>query len=114
MTKAKKLGHSIYSFVRKEDFFEKLNGMSEKFGKPDVNTTSTSISYFDNIQFIEKVVLSKNMFEFASLFQNWNKLEKTFILQNKDYILRSLQANKWKSGEKLFQYIVDQFNDSSS
>ena len=106
MLEAKKKGHSIYGFVRKQDYFEQMYQISSRFNK--ATTSINDSTNFEIIQFIDKMILSRNMFDFSAFFQNWNQQERKFMFDNKEYLLNSLESSKWKKGKKLFEYVLKQ------
>ena len=92
MLDAKKMGHSIYSFVRKKDLFDKICNKLE-------NESNNKQEIEKNIK---QMIISQNLTQFSLFFQIFSENEKDFVLNNKEMILNFLKENKWNKGTKLF------------
>lgn len=92
MLEAKKKGHSVYGFVRKHDYFSKLSQL--------IKNSNNDEKY--NLNRMLRIILSQNMLQFSSFFQNWNQTDKQFVLKYKNEIYSSLESNQWKQGLKFF------------
>ena len=94
MLTAKKMGHAIYKFLRKEEFYSKLN----KLMMDDTNSESIFYNFIKFITF-------KNLNELAEFYTTINKQEKLFILENRDRIRKLFekqitQEKEQQSSEK--------------
>lgn len=109
MLNAKKLGHSIYSFVRKQSLFSKI----AKLRSDDSNISSQTEQdrFFAKLS---KTITSKNMFQFSRFFETLNLSEKYYILKNKSKIEGMLQQKKWDKGLKLFEAVIKQLEIKSN
>ena len=96
MLDAKKMGHSIYSFARKKELFEKINSI--------VDNNNPSGEYISKK--IKRMILSQNLTKLSLYLQNINEKEYLYILSNKQLFINSFEANKWSKGLKLFNYYV--------
>ena len=85
---AKKKAHSIYSFIRKEDFFIKLNNLVS-----DKNEDN-------KLKQIRKMIILNNMHQFSSLLENCTQFERDTIIKNNDKIVGYIKQGKWKKGQK--------------
>ena len=98
MLEAKKMGHSIYSFVRKQDLFEKIY----------LNCNNYNIT--KNGKLIEnklrKMIVTQNLTQFSKYFESISKDELKYIQLNKKVLLGFLKQNEWKRGLKLFEIYV--------
>ena len=93
MLMAKKKGHSIYGFIRNEDYFKQLNQISN-----------------DENQFylqFQKIILLKNIKQFSSFLQNCSNKEKSIVEKQKDKLILLIKQNQWKKGLKLFHLFVN-------
>ena len=94
MLTAKKMGHSIYSFQRKYDFYKQLNEMIYFY---DVNMTDNYI-YGD----LRKHILSHSMFDFSSFLFHSTPIEQNYIIKNKNVFDKLLHRSQWNKGKELF------------
>ena len=101
MLEAKKMGHSMYSFVRNEDSFLRLGKLINK---------NDSYGAQNVIPMLTRIILSRNMKQFSLFFETMDMYEKFQTLKNKQSINKLLKENNWKKGEKLFATFVDQQN----
>ena len=96
MLDAKKMGHSVYSFARKGELFNKINSICDSN-----NNKSTTVE-------IKKIILSKNLLKFSLYLQNIDDDGYNWIIESKDVFLNLLQQTKWKKGLDIFQsYVKD-------
>ena len=97
---AKKMGHSIYSFNRKEDLFGKLY---------DKCTNDKNVC---NNKIIEKnlrsMILTRNMFKFSIFCQTMNKYEKDYICKNFNMLDKFMKDNHWNKARKLLKIVTKQ------
>ena len=93
MLDAKKIGHSIYSFARKKELFEKINSV--------VDDNIVNGEYINKQ--IKKMILSHNLSQLSLYFETMNEKEYSYILSNKQLFINLLNTNKWSKGLKLFQ-----------
>ena len=90
---AKKRGHSVYSFVRNEDYYNEITG---------------HLSKQINFNIINNLIISRNMSLFAKILENCDELDKiTVFIKQKDNIIQFLQETGWKKGEKLFNLFLE-------
>ena len=93
------MGHSIYSFQRKSELFEKLSQLM----------MASETTNGDNILvMLRKYILSYNMTKFSTFFENMTVKEKYYILKKKSQIINLLKQSKWNKGLALFLSVVDQ------
>ena len=95
MLNAKKMGHSIYSFVRKEDLFNNINKI-------------VNLNNFNVIQRrIKKMIISKNMTQLSVYFENIKENQLKWIVNNKKDFVYLFEQMGWKKGLKLFNIYVN-------
>ena len=95
MLQAKKMGHAVYSFQRKKDYFMRLNRIV-------INDNNV-----DNLFFIlRKYILHQNMQSLSLFFQTLKMNEKYLILKNEQKIYQLFQISKWSKGQKLFDVVL--------
>ena len=101
---AKKMGHSVYSFVRKQGLFDQIHRNVENFQVSSVNGKSNQLIK----QKINYIILNKNLSQLSFYFENIvpNSNEMKFIISNKDYFNHCLKHAQWKRGVKLFDSFV--------
>ena len=92
--------HSIYSFLRKEELYQKLSKMN--------NINENKI-----VEQINLMILSQNINKFSIFLQTINRIEKYCILKNEKQIIESLNQSGWKKGLQLFQLIVQQLKNQA-
>lgn len=93
------MGHSIYSFQRKSELFEKLSQLM----------MASETTNGDNILvMLRKYILSYNMTKFSTFFENMTVKEKYYILKKKSQIINLLKQSEWNKGLALFLSVVDQ------
>lgn len=104
MLDAKKLGHSIYSFQRKQEFYDKLSSTKEQDNNNDNNII---------VHRLHSIISSKNMAKFSSYLEATTNLnEKLFIVQNEKNITQMLQQHHWTKGINLFQLFVQLYKSN--
>ena len=89
MLNAKKMGHSIYGFVRNKDHYYENN--KYLYNKVDLN-------------YVYNIIMRKNLSKFYVYLQYLNINVKKDSNEN---IMNFLKANNWSKGIKLFQLFVD-------
>ena len=93
MLDAKKMGHSIYSFARKGELFNKINSIC------DINNINSKYITTE----IKKMIVSKNLSKFSLYFKNINDNEYKWIVSNKDIFLNLLEQTKWSKGLQIVE-----------
>ena len=94
--KAKKLGHSVYSFVRNQDYYKEISQY--------LNNENIII----NENELNKVILTKNVSLFSSMLENCTSKEKNqFFIAKQENIVTFLKEVGWKKGLSLFSLFVD-------
>ena len=96
MLDAKKMGHSIYSFARKKELFEKVNLI--------IDNNIVNKEYINKQ--LKQMILSQNLSKFSLYFETISEKEYSYILSNKQLFINSVNQNKWSKGLKLFKYYV--------
>ena len=95
MLKAKKMGHSVYSFVRKKDLFNSIN-------------KTYNLNNFNIIERkIKEMIVSKNMSKLSLYFENIKENQLEYIKKNKEiftYLFKDQIG--WTKGLKLFNNYV--------
>ena len=97
MLDAKKLGHSIYSFNRKENLIKNLSN--------NCNTHS-HLNRDDVDDNVKRMIFSQNLSQFSIYLETVNHIEWKYILSKKDVFMEFIQLNKWSKGATLFQSFV--------
>ena len=105
MLNAKKMGHSVYSFQRKKDYFMKLN---------NIINHDIAIDYKNNNLLINlrNKIVHKNMESFSLFFETLTLKEKYLILKNENLIKNFLNSSKWIKGNKYFDLIFKHIRES--
>ena len=95
MLNAKKMGHSVYSFVRKKDLFNSIN---KTYNLNDFNITERKI---------KKMIISQNLSKLSLYFENITQNQLEYIKKNKEnFIYLFKDQIGWKKGLKLFNNYV--------
>lgn len=92
MLDAKKLGHSIYAFSRKNEFYYKLNQMVTN-GDDQVMSK------------LNKYILAKDLEKFSLFFEHLTQKEKNVVQSNLKQIEQMLLQNRWHKGEMLLSIV---------
>ena len=93
MLEAKKLGHSIYSFVRKGDLFHSIYNQNQlwindnKFAKKS----------------IKRMIATKNMTQFSKHLESLTQSEKNHVIKMQPFWMELMQELNWKKGSKLLK-----------
>ena len=95
----KKKQHSLYSFKRNKQLYEKLY----KYNKNINDNNNNNIKY--NI--FNKIILLKNINKFYLNLTNLSLNDKYYILKNKNKIYKLLDINNWIKGKELFDNIIE-------
>ena len=97
MLKAKKMGHSVYSFNRKKELYDKLYDICDN----DKNI------YNDNTidRILRSIILTRNMFRLSLFCQTMNKYEKEYISKNYKMLDKMMKDNDWNKGRKLLTIV---------
>ena len=98
MIKAKKMGHSIYSFCRKKDYFEKIGNI--------INSYKSNFNDKEMFLRMKKIIFSHNMQQLSLFFQTMNIKEINFLLRNKDEVSSLFKQSQWQRGLKLFELVI--------
>ena len=98
MIKAKKMGHSIYSFVRKKDYYEKIGNI--------INSYDNQFNDQEMFLRLKKIIFSHNMQHLSLLFQTMNAKEINFVLRNKNELSSLFNQSQWQRGLKLFDLVI--------
>ena len=97
--------HSIYSFVRKKDYFEKIGDIINSY----------DLNFNDDVMFLrmKKIIFAQNMNQLALTLQTINNREVYFILKYKNELMSLFNQNKWQNGLKLFQLVLKRHDQIS-
>lgn len=99
------MGHSIYSFVRKDDFFRTLGTFLSSN-----DSYAGDLKLEDKQKSVEKqvksIILFKNMSHLSKYFENCNKFERDYIVTNKEMFMHFLKENKWNKGLQLLELFL--------
>ena len=98
MLDAKKMGHSSYSFVRKQDLFEKIHQKCE----------NNSVKSMENI--LNRMIVTQNLSQFSLFLENMNNNESKYVESNCKLLMLFLTQNQWTKGIKLLQGYVKRLN----
>ena len=104
MLHAKKIGHSYYSFIRKQDLYYKI-----------YNNININIDYDNDNNIINdkinSIILAKNLNQLSIYFENIiNQHEKKYIATNKNQFIKQFNDTKWKKGLQLFNFVLNDWN----
>ena len=99
MLKAKKMGHSIYSFNRKKQLFDKLYNMCSN----DKNIHNKEMMESN----LHSMILTRNMFKFSLFCQTMNRYEKEYVVENYKRLDNFMQDNHWNKGRKLLNIVTN-------
>ena len=100
MLDAKKMGHNIYSFVRKATLFTKVN-INIKNNVENGNVIKNKLTF---------IMLSKNLGQLSFYFENIvDRNQMEYILANQVMFIRSLRQTKWKKGFELFMLVIKEW-----
>ena len=91
------MGHSIYSFARKEEYFNNLNSM--------INY-ETSFDYDYIYLNLRSYALSKNLNKFYNYLQSLTKKESIYMNKNENKIVKLFEQFKWDKGKKLWNLML--------
>ena len=101
----KKKQHSIYSFIRNEDLYNKLY---------NYNSNISNINNDTKYKLFRKCILSHDINKFYSNLVNLSLKEKYYILKNQHRIVVLLKQNNWEIGTKLFVNIIAKLEKEQS
>ena len=94
MLLAKKIGHSVYSFVRNEYYYKEI-------------AFYLSDRYKMNDSMLNPIILSKNISLFSNMLENCNTYDKeNYFLKQENEICTFLKESHFTKGLKLFQLFV--------
>ena len=95
MLEAKKIGHSVYSFVRNKEYYNEISlFLNKKMNSKEIN----------------KIILSQNLSLFSMVLENSSKYDQTeYLMKNKENIVKFLNQSDWKKGLKLFKLFVNRW-----
>ena len=99
MLDAKRMGHSIYSFSRKKELFNKINSNC------DYDNNGIDTEYIENK--LKRMILSKNLLNFSLYLENtFNEIELKFM-SDYDFVFTDLlEETKWKKGIDIFESYI--------
>ena len=92
------MGHSIYGFLRNEEYYNNLNNMIN-YNILNINKKYIYIK-------IKSFILSKNLNQLHYYLQSLTSVELNYIQKNHDKILNLFKQFGWKKGEKLYQLMI--------
>lgn len=97
-------GHSFYSFVRNDEYYndinkEIVNGDKKLLGdKKGVNPKENEI---------RKIVTERNITLLYTLLENCNEVQKKQLwMENEQFILKSFDKYRWSAGAKLYKLFM--------
>ena len=107
----------VYSFVRKEELFEKLHSNLSKY---NIMISNNNNHNNDNVKseelndifvkdFLENIIMNRDLGLLSKFFETASKFEKEFIVSNEIDFETFLNASKWKKGLKLFKLFIKQW-----
>ena len=99
MLDAKKMGHSIYSFARKQELFSKIHKMC------NIHELDTDGNVLIEKK-LKRMIITKNLSKFSSYFENINKFELEYVKSNKQTFESLINENGWRKGLTVFQTYV--------
>ena len=95
MLNAKKMGHSIYSFNRKQDLFNKLY--------ENVNSNNNNETMDKQLR---QIILTRNMFKFSIFCETMNDYEREYIVKNFNMLDKFMKENDWNKARKLLKIVT--------
>ena len=104
MLTAKKMGHSIYSFNRKQELFDKLYNICDN----DENVCDSK-KIDKNLR---SIILTRNMVKFSLFCQTMNKYEKEYIVKNYDMLDKFMKDMHWNKARKLLKIVGNRQTDN--
>ena len=96
MLDAKKMGHSIYSFLRKQELFEKIHQICD--------TNEINNQYINKK--LKRMIMTQNLSNFSKYLETIKQNEFEFISSNKEIFINLLSETKWKKGLNVFKTYV--------
>ena len=99
MLDAKRMGHGIYSFVRKENLFHSIYKQYQ---------LSTHDQLFAQEQ-ISSMILTHNLSNLSKYFQSATKFEKQYIVQNEANLIQLMKETDWSKGIKFVKLVAAQW-----
>ena len=95
MLKAKKIGHSVYSFVRNEFYYK------------EISNYLNNNKYKMNDSILNRIILTRNISLLSNILENCNQQDKlNYFVKNENSICQFLKQSHWSKGLKLFQLFV--------
>ena len=102
MLEAKKLGHSIYSFVRNKHYYTEINDLIVNIDK------KFETNKLNKIKEIEKIAVQRNVSLMYTLLQGTNETEKThFWIEKESQLRKMFVKNRWEKGLKLYDLFLN-------
>ena len=98
MLDAKKMGHSSYSFLRKQDLFDAIyNNVNNK----DDRSIQSKIDF---------IILNKDMKQLSNHLANMtNNYQIKYIISQKQTFLKCFEQTKWVKGKKVFESCISKW-----
>ena len=103
MLDAKRMGHGIYSFVRKENLFHSICKQYQ--------LSNNDESFVE--QQIASMILTHNLTKLSEYLQSANQFEKRYIVKNESNITTLMKQTNWLKGMNLVKLAATQWKSQN-
>ena len=92
------MGHHLYSFVRKQDYFADLSNMVNKLDSAAIEND------------VNRIIVSRNLGKLSKFVLFANEIELNFLVQNEKKLIEFMKQNDWHKGEVLIRDAISLVN----